>query len=98
MRCRFSPLAELDLEEIGDYIARDNPHRAVSFIGEIRDRCLLILYTPHDAPLRESLGAGIRIVPFGRYVIYYTVHEAADEVRVERILHSSRDIDQSFFH
>ncbi len=25
MQCVFSPLAELDLEEIGDYIARDKP-------------------------------------------------------------------------
>jgi plasmid stabilization system protein ParE len=28
MQCVFSPLAEFDLEEIGDYIARDNPARA----------------------------------------------------------------------
>jgi toxin ParE1/3/4 len=32
MQCVFSPLAEFDLEEIGDYIARDNSSRAVSFI------------------------------------------------------------------
>jgi len=25
MRCRFAPLAEADLEAIGDYVARDNP-------------------------------------------------------------------------
>jgi toxin ParE1/3/4 len=35
MQCFFSPLAEIDLEEIGDFIARDNPARAVSFIQEI---------------------------------------------------------------
>lgn len=27
--------AEADLERIGDYIARDNPRRAISFIGEL---------------------------------------------------------------
>ena len=98
MRCRFSPLAELDLEKIGDYIARDNPRRAISFIGEIRDRCFLILHTPQGSPLREDLGAGVRVAPFGRYLIFHTVHEAADEVRIERILHSARDIDPGFFH
>ncbi len=36
MRCELSPIAEFDLEEIGDYIARDNPSRAVSFVREIR--------------------------------------------------------------
>ena len=98
MRCLFSPLAEFDLEEIGDYIARDNPRRAISFIDEIRARCFLILHTPQGSPLREELGEGVRIAPFGRYLIFYTVHEDADEVRIERILHSSRDIDQSIFH
>ena len=98
MRCRLSPLAEFDLEEIGDYIARDNPRRALSFIEEIRTRCLLILQTPHGSPLRKELGEGVHIVPFGRYLIFYTVHEDADEVRIERVLHSAREIDQSFFH
>jgi len=79
-------------------IARDNPRRTISFIDEIRARCFLILHTPQGSPLREDLAEGVRIAPFGRYLIFYTVHEDADEVRIERILHSSRDIDQSFFH
>ena len=33
----FSPVAETDLEEIGDYVALDNPRRAVTFVREIRD-------------------------------------------------------------
>lgn len=32
MRACFTPQAEIDLEEIGDYIAVDNPNHAVSFI------------------------------------------------------------------
>lgn len=35
MRLR-RPLAQNDLEEIGDYIAQDNPGRALTFIQEIR--------------------------------------------------------------
>ena len=34
----FSPVAETDLEEIGDYIALANPRRAVTFVREIRDQ------------------------------------------------------------
>lgn len=44
MQCVFSPLAEFDLEEIGDYIARDNPSRAVTFIREIREPCVKIRF------------------------------------------------------
>jgi toxin ParE1/3/4 len=39
MRLVFSPRAALDLEEIGDYIARDNPRRAISFLGELEAHC-----------------------------------------------------------
>lgn len=66
MKCIFSILAERDLEEIGDYIARDNPTRAVSFIQGIRDQCIKITANPKAAPLRPELGEGIRMVPFGR--------------------------------
>jgi toxin ParE1/3/4 len=38
-RLVFSPRAEADLEEIGDYIARDNPARAISFLDELRAHC-----------------------------------------------------------
>ena len=39
MRFRFSRQAEIDIEEIGDFIARDNPARAVSYIQELRAKC-----------------------------------------------------------
>ena len=38
MRVDISPLAERDLETIGDYIAHDNPPRALSFVAESKDR------------------------------------------------------------
>lgn len=36
MRVEISPLAERDLESIGDYIAEDNPVRALRFVAELR--------------------------------------------------------------
>ncbi|MGZ8246329.1 MAG: type II toxin-antitoxin system RelE/ParE family toxin [Methylomagnum sp.] len=95
MRCAFAPAADLDLEDIGDYIARDNPARALSFIAEIRARCFQIPQFPLAARLREEFGEGIRIIPFGRYLIFYTV--LPHEIRIERVLHGSRNIDESFF-
>lgn len=94
MYCVFSPRAEFDLEEIGDYIARENPSRAVSFIKKIRKRCAKIVENPAAAPLRNELGEGIRMVAFGRYLIFYTVGD--ENVRIERILHGSRDISALF--
>jgi len=42
MRAHFTPQAEIDLEEVGDYIALDNPRRAVTFIREVRQHCELL--------------------------------------------------------
>lgn len=93
-RCVFSPLAETDLEEIGDYIARDNPRRALTFIRELRERCAQITHHPEAAPLRPEFGVDLRLVPFGRYLIFYTV--SAKAVRIERILHGARQIQELF--
>ncbi|WP_319526681.1 type II toxin-antitoxin system RelE/ParE family toxin [uncultured Desulfosarcina sp.] len=94
MHCFFSPLAEFDLEEIGDYIASDNPRRAVSFVQELRDLCLKMMTSPEAFPLRRDLGENIRMCPFHSYLIFYTVN--AEELRIERILHGARDIPRFF--
>ncbi len=39
MRLTITPLAELDLEAIADYIAADNLERALTFIVELREQC-----------------------------------------------------------
>ena len=56
MRAHFTPQAEIDLEEVGDYIALDNPRRAVSFIREIRQHCEKIADGPHHHVARPDLG------------------------------------------
>lgn len=95
MRCVFSALAETDLEEIADYIARDKPRRALSFIGEIRERCQGLAAFPEAAPLREEFGAGLRVTPVGRYLIFYTVHP--DSVRIDPILSGFRLLSSDDF-
>ena len=95
MQCLFSSLAERDLEEIADYIARDNPLRALSFIHELREHCRKIITFPKAASLCEELGQGIRFVPFGRYLIFYSEHP--DKVRIERILSSFRLLSSDYF-
>ena len=91
MNVIFSPVAERDLELIGDYIAADNPRRALSFIAEIRDRCREIALAPEAAPLRDDILPGIRMTVHGNYLIFYRSGNA--DVRIERILHGARDIE-----
>lgn len=56
MQVVFSRQAEIDLEEIGDFIAADNPHRAVTFIREIRNHCLRISQSPLAYAARPPVG------------------------------------------
>jgi toxin ParE1/3/4 len=87
-RLAFSPRADADLEEIGDYIARENPVRAISFLEELRSHCAAILRAPAAYAPREDLGAGVRMAIHGRYLILFRAD--ADIVRIERILHGAR--------
>ena len=66
----FSPLAESDLEEIGDYIAMDNPARAIEFIEELRDQCRILTQLPLAFPAREEIAPGLRVMPYRRYLIF----------------------------
>lgn len=89
MALAFSRLAEGDLADIADYIATSSPERAMSFIARLRTRCMRIGDFPLAMPLRPEIAPGIRVVPFGRYLIFYDVHD--DDVVIERIIHGARD-------
>jgi toxin ParE1/3/4 len=90
MRFRFSRLAEVDIEEIGDFIARDNPRRAVSYIEELRIRCRKLAEFSEAAPARSTLGNGVRVAVFGRYLILYVAHQ--DVLEIRRVVHGARDL------
>jgi len=55
MIVRILPGAEAELEAIGDYIARDNQRRALSFVRELRHKCMSLADTPPLLPARASL-------------------------------------------
>ena len=92
MKLRFSNVAREDLKDIGDYIARDNHHRARSFIEDIQRQCHRISEQPTLYPFRHALGERMRSCSFGRYVIFFSTNESSTELLIHRILHSAMDI------
>jgi toxin ParE1/3/4 len=90
MRCELSPQAVADLQEIGDTIARDNPQRAASFAGELLAHSQRIAEHPEAYPARPELNEGLRSCVHVRYVIFFSA--SSERVRIERIIHGSRDI------
>jgi toxin ParE1/3/4 len=96
MKVEISAEAERDLEAIGDYIARDNPVRAVSFLRELRAKCLALAELPQGFPLvRRYEYLGIRSRVHGNYLIFYRAE--SERVIVLHILHGAMDYASILF-
>lgn len=95
MRVIITPRAQSDLEAIGDYIAAENPDRAVSFVVELRIRCLTLATNPERFPLTERLAIkGVRKLSHDSYLIFFRVYP--DRVTVVRVLHGATDYAARF--
>lgn len=81
MKVLFTDPAESELEAIGDWIAKNNPLRAPTFVGELRQACLQIGFRPNAYPLVEHRKSdGLRRRVYGNYLIFYRVTEDAVEI------------------
>lgn len=76
--------------DIAVFIAEDNPTLALTFLDELEEKCDVLGRAPGIGTQRPELGDGICMLPYGRYLIFY--REAGNGIRVERIMHSARDI------
>ncbi len=90
-RIEYLPLAERDLLDIVDYIARDRPHAARSFVDRL-DRVVARLAIfprsgkyPNDDRLRRS---GYRIVLVEDYLVFYVL--VGSVVQIRQVIHGSR--------
>ena len=90
MKVTFSPAAEEDLLEIAAFIAHDNKARALTFVDELEGKCDALGRAPGIGTSRPELGDGVRMLPHGRYLIFY--REVNKGLRIERIMHGARDI------
>jgi plasmid stabilization system protein ParE len=94
MRVEFSRYVESDLEAIADWIAEDNPRRAVTFIGEVREAFRRIGEGPQHYQLRPDIGEDARLAVVGNYVILFRL--CRDAVRIERVVFGGRDLPAFF--
>ena len=90
-RLRYLPAAQMDLEDIIDYIMDDNPEAARSLVAKF-DKALSRLEShPESCPVpaddRLRL-LGYRILVVDNYVVFYVIKGRNVEVR--RVIHGSR--------
>lgn len=96
LRILITPKANLDLDDLCDYIAQNNPDAALRFFDATRQTIATLAQTPGvgslylvDNPRLANLRkCGVRGVE--KYLIFYLASE--ELLTVVRIIHGSRDI------
>lgn len=86
MKVVFASDALRDLERIGDWIAENNPRRALSYVRELRARARSLGHWPLRYPAIGN-DPRLRCAPHGAYNIHYVALE--DRVLIWRIIHSA---------
>jgi toxin ParE1/3/4 len=90
-RLVLSPLAEKDLIEILDYIARDKPEAALRWVEKIRTTCKIIAENPEIGERRTEFKTGqFRSTLVGKYVVFY--RPISDGIEVARVVSGARDV------
>lgn len=95
MKVRITRQATADLDAIAEWIGRDNPLRAISFVAELLDRCRSLSDLsdyPDRFPIhRELRGETVRKLAHQHHAILYV--RLADRVEVVHVVHGARDLD-----
>lgn len=90
MQIAASGFVEADLDAIAEYIACDNPNRAVTFLEEIRAEIRTIARNPRLYRLRPEIGEDVRMGVVGNYAILFRI--AGRGIRIERVVYGGRDL------
>lgn len=96
MRLEFSPLAQADVQTIGDYISQDSPGNALRFVEGLRAQCEYTTRAPISYVARLKLADGLRSCAHDRYVISFRI--TINGVRVVRVLHSAMDVNSAYLN
>lgn len=92
MKVVITNTAKADLVGIAEFISQHNPQRAISFVDELLDRCVLLGDTPRAyALVQRYKNYGIRRCINGDYLIFYRISE--DFLEIIHILHGARNYD-----
>ena len=88
---RYLPTAEKDLNEIFDYILKDNPGAAVALLDKFDNTITQLSYHPEMGvvPRDEHLvRLGYRMLVIQRYLVFYVIKKRT--VQIRRVIHGAR--------
>ena len=93
-KIEYSPMALLDIEEIGDYIEQEykNPIAAINTVNSIQDTIDNLSIFPLMGTKLSSIAdivTDYRFLVCGNYLAFYRTDESI--VYIDRVLHGKRD-------
>lgn len=94
MAHRVAPEAELELDNIWEYVAKESGNNEIAdrLIDSISERFYLLACHPHIGRRRdEDFRPGLRSFPVREYVIIYRIEK--EDVLILHVLRGSRDIE-----
>ena len=91
---QFSEDAIADINQICDYIARDNPAYASNLFDAIRQKCKLVANFPNMGKRYDKIRPNLRGFLVGDYLIFYYPHD--EGIFIARIVSGYRDLDALF--
>ncbi len=94
MKLRWTVPALRDLEEIGDFIARDNPAAADRVVTRILDQAEGLTIHPHVGRPGRVPGTRELVIADTPYLVPYRVR--GDDVQILAVLHGARRWPQDF--
>jgi toxin ParE1/3/4 len=91
MRVRYRRRAQLDIENIHEYIDRRNARAATEVVARIRYAANRLGALPYMGHVGHARGTYEWVVVGLPYIIVYEVDEAADEVAIIAVFHGAQD-------
>lgn len=95
MNLFYSPEAIHDLDKIQAHIDEHNPQAAAAMVSALLDCCEALPTAPEAYRLRPEIKPGLRSQSYKSYLILYMLTDTA--VRIERVLHGSRNLTEVDF-
>jgi toxin ParE1/3/4 len=90
----FSDDAIRDLDEICEYIARNNPSAASQLFDRIRERCKVVAGFPNMGKNYSKVSPSLRGFIVDDYIIFY--YAKADGIDIVRVVSGYRDLESLF--
>lgn len=94
MKLVITTQAREDLHEIEEYIGKDNPKAAVSFVQRLTDRFHELVESPGIGRKRDDLAPGLRSSRVSDHLIFYAIE--GEKLLIVHVLHGRRDLQKVF--